>query len=91
MGQLELTVREYEGNKIGYGNLYYLIPGMRGKNKGIELHNYAMRIFANNEVNEYHLRVSSLNDAAIKFYRKMGMEEVGFKVGGKVIRMKGYL
>lgn len=91
IGQLELTVREYEGKDIGYVNLYYLIPEMRGKGRGKELHNYAMRFFENNKVSEYHLRVSPSNAAAIKFYRKIGMEEVGLEAEGKVIRMKGYL
>lgn len=28
---------------------------------------------------------------AVKFYRKIGMEEVGPEIDGKVIRLKGYL
>lgn len=91
IGQLELTVREYEGNNIGYVNLYYLIPEMRGKGRGKELHSYALQFFGDSKISEYHLRVSPSNAAAIKFYRKMGMEEVGQEVDGKVIRMKGYL
>ena len=91
IGQLELTIREFEGKEIGYVNLSYLIPEMRGKGKGKELHNYAKLFFDNNKVSEYHLRVAPSNTAAIKFYRKNGMEEVGPEVDGKVIRMKGYL
>jgi ribosomal protein S18 acetylase RimI-like enzyme len=91
IGQLELTIREYDGNDIGYVNLYYLIPEMRGEGKGKELHDYARRFFINNKVSEYHLRVSPSNATAIKFYRKIGMIEVGPEVDGKVIRMKGYL
>ncbi|WP_101842544.1 GNAT family N-acetyltransferase [Halobacillus sp. Marseille-P3879] len=91
IGQLELTIREYEGNKIGYVNLYYLTPEMRGQGKGKALHQYAKQFFKNNEVSEYHLRVSPSNNNAIKFYRSFGMDEVGTEVDGKVIRMKGYL
>jgi RimJ/RimL family protein N-acetyltransferase len=91
IGQLELTIREYEGNDIGYVNLYYLIPEMRGQGKGKELHHFAKQFFKNNNVSEYHLRVSPSNTTAIKFYREIGMEEVGPEVDGKVIRMKGYL
>ncbi|MFB5664240.1 GNAT family N-acetyltransferase [Alteribacillus sp. HJP-4] len=91
IGQLELTIREYEGNKIGYVNLYYLTPEMRGQGKGKALHHYAKQFFKNNEVSEYHLRVSPSNNNAIKFYRTIGMDEVGTEVDGKVIRMKGYL
>ena len=31
IGQMELQVREYEGNEIGYVNLFYLIPEYRSK------------------------------------------------------------
>ncbi|TXC92718.1 GNAT family N-acetyltransferase [Metabacillus litoralis] len=91
IGQLELTIREYRGNTIGYVNLYYLVPEMRGLGKGKELHNYAMQFFENNKVGEYHLRVSTSNKAAITFYHKIGMKEICPEVEGKVIRMKGYL
>lgn len=91
IGQLELSIREYEDRNIGYVHLYYLIPEIRGKGKGTELHNYGEKFFKNNKVSEYHLRVSPNNIAAIKFYKKIGMEEVGSEVEGKVIRMKGYL
>lgn len=91
IGQLELTIREFEGKEIGYVNLYYLIPEIRGKGKGKELHDYAMQFFENNKVSEYHLRVSPSNTGAINFYKKNGMKEIGPEVDGKVIRMKGYL
>ncbi|WP_338418771.1 GNAT family N-acetyltransferase [Paraliobacillus zengyii] len=91
IGQLELTIRAYEGIAIGYVNLYYLIPEMRGLGKGKELHDYAKKVFLNNKVSEYHLRVSPSNTTAIKFYHTIGMEEIGPEVDGKVIRLKGYL
>ncbi|WP_338053742.1 GNAT family N-acetyltransferase [Salsuginibacillus kocurii] len=91
IGQLELTIREYEGNDIGYVNLYYLIPKTRGLGKGKELHNYAKHFFKKSKVSEYHLRVSPSNVAAIRFYMAIGMEKIGPEVEGKVIRMKGYL
>lgn len=31
IGQIELTIRKYKGNTIGYINLYYLIPGKQEK------------------------------------------------------------
>ena len=43
IGQLELTVKEYEGKEIGYVNLYYLIPEKRGMGLGSLLHDYAIR------------------------------------------------
>ncbi|MDQ0160774.1 RimJ/RimL family protein N-acetyltransferase [Alkalibacillus salilacus] len=91
IGQLELTIREYEGYDIGYVHLYYLMPEMRGVGKGTALHNYAKDFFGKYDVSEYHLRVSPSNMAARQFYHKIGMEEVGSEFDGKVIRMKGYL
>ena len=89
IGQLELTIREFEGAKIGYVNLFYLTPEMRGIGKGKELVYYAKHFFMDYEVSEYHLRVSPSNSQARKFYRKIGMKEVGSEVNGKVIRMRG--
>jgi RimJ/RimL family protein N-acetyltransferase len=89
IGQLELSIRKYEGRNIGYVHLYYLIPEKRGKGIGQELHNYAINFFRNNKVTEYHLRVSPNNTQAMKFYKKNGMEELGSEFDGKVIRMKG--
>jgi ribosomal protein S18 acetylase RimI-like enzyme len=89
IGQLELTIKEYKGSKVGYVNLYYLIPEKRGMGLGKELHRYALHFFKKYGVKEYHLRVSPTNRNALSFYRKNGMQEVGFELEGKVIRMKG--
>lgn len=91
IGQLELTIKEYNGSKIGYVNLYYLIPEKRGMGLGKELHQFALNFFGNYGVKEYHLRVSPSNKNAINFYRKSGMQEIGLELEGKVIRMKGTL
>ncbi|WP_101844706.1 GNAT family N-acetyltransferase [Halobacillus sp. Marseille-P3879] len=91
IGQLELSIREYEGKMIGYVHLYYLIPEMRGKGKGKELNEYAIKFFKEHHVSDYHLRVSITNTSAINFYHKIGMREVGLEVEGKVMRMKGYI
>lgn len=91
IGQLELSIRQYKGKTIGYVHLYYLIPEKRGQGIGKELQNYARQFFERNKVSEYHLRVSPTNTSAIRFYRKIGMEEAGAEVGGKVIRMIGNL
>lgn len=91
IGQLELSIREFDGKRIGYVHLYYVMPEMRGKGKGAKLHDYATRFFMENDVEEFHLRVSPTNTPAIQFYKKLGMEKIGKEVEGKVIRMKGYL
>jgi len=64
---------------------------MRGLGKGKALNDYAKQFFINYGVSEYHLRVSPKNIQARKFYHKLGMEEVGSELDGKVIRMKGYI
>jgi len=89
VGQLELSIKKYEERDIGYINLYYLIPEKRGSGLGAQLHNYAMDYFKNNNVYEYHLRVSPTNEQAIAFYRKNGMKEFKSEMDGKVIRMVG--
>ena len=89
IGQLELTIKEYKGSKIGYVNLYYLIPEKRGMGLGKELHQYALNFFNKYGLKEYHLRVSHSNKNALFFYRKNGMQEIGLELEGKVIRMKG--
>ncbi|WP_440895574.1 GNAT family N-acetyltransferase [Amphibacillus sp. Q70] len=89
IGQLELTVREYQGKEIGYVNLYYLVPNKRGGGRGADLHQYAKQFFKKHQVNEFHLRVAPSNSSAIKFYQKIGMEKIGDELGGKVLRMRG--
>ncbi|QHS24207.1 GNAT family N-acetyltransferase [Virgibacillus sp. MSP4-1] len=91
IGQIELSIREYDGRTIGYVHLFYLVSEMRGKGKGEYLHNYARQFFHNHNLHEYHLRVSPSNTSAIRFYHKNGMVEAGSEIDGKVIRMKGYL
>lgn len=73
IGQMELQIKEFEGEEIGYVNLYYLIPGHRGKGLGKELIHYAEEFLRKSNVSEYHLRVSPTNQRAIRLYTKYGM------------------
>ncbi|RID82354.1 GNAT family N-acetyltransferase [Mesobacillus zeae] len=91
IGQLELTLREFEGKKVGYVNLYYLIPEKRGLGIGQMLHRYALEFFKQNHMKEYHLRVSPSNEKAMSFYMKNGMKKIRSELEGKVIRMSGYI
>jgi ribosomal protein S18 acetylase RimI-like enzyme len=91
IGQLECSIRPFDGREIGYVHLYYLIPECRGKGIGKALHDYAMHFFITNDVYEYHLRVSPTNGPALKFYTKMGLTPIGPELDGKVLRMKGIL
>jgi len=89
IGQLELTIKKYEGKEIGYVNLYYLIPEKRGRGFGTQLQQYAINFFKNNNVSEYHLRVSPANKQALAFYSKNGLYPIKSEMNGKVIRMAG--
>ncbi|MDQ0351431.1 RimJ/RimL family protein N-acetyltransferase [Alkalibacillus filiformis] len=89
IGQIELSIREYEGREIGYVHLYYLVPRKRGKGYGQVLQHYAEDFFQRHQVSEFHLRVSPTNKQARAFYKKLGMKESGLEIDGNVIRMIG--
>ncbi|CDO04815.1 ribosomal-protein-alanine acetyltransferase [Oceanobacillus picturae] len=91
IGQLELSIKEYNGESIGYIHLLYLVPEKRGQGKGLELYQYAKQFFLQYNVASYELRVSPSNTAAINFYRKSGMEAIKIEFDGKIIRMRGML
>lgn len=91
IGQLELSIREFEGQEIGYVHLYYLVPEKRGKGLGKALHAYTREFFQTKDMTEYHLRVAPSNERALRFYIKNGMEKVREEVDGKVVRMRGRL
>lgn len=89
IGQVELSIMEYEGRKIGYVHLFYLISEKRNIGLGSLLHDYAIEFFKENFVTEYHLRVAKTNQQAIAFYKKKGMKRVKTELDGKVFRMAG--
>lgn len=89
IGQLEMQVRKYNGYQIGYVNLFYLVPEKRGHGAGRYLYEYAIKFFKKERVKEYHLTVSPTNKQAMRFYKKIGMKEIGTEKDGRVIRMKG--
>lgn len=70
IGQLELQVPY--GLNIGYTNLFYVSPDVRGRGYGQKLHAYAEVYFRNWEAQQADLHVSPRNIRAIRFYRKMG-------------------
>jgi GNAT superfamily N-acetyltransferase len=72
VGQLETEIVAYQGRRIGYVDLFYLIPEYRGKGYGKVQVERAEGFFRSQGVKEYHLRVSETNAPAIKFYEKHG-------------------
>lgn len=74
VGQIELELLDYFNKRIGYVDLFYLLPKYRGKGIGSEQINYAETFFRKLGMDEYHLRVSPTNEPALKFYKKHGFE-----------------
>lgn len=70
VGQVELQVPY--GKPVGYVNLFYVAPGMRGLGYGRQLHAYAERYFRSWEADRSELHVSPRNIRAIRFYRQLG-------------------
>ncbi|WP_373561751.1 GNAT family N-acetyltransferase [Bacillus sp. AFS073361] len=56
---------------------------------GSHLNHYAITFYKDNNVSEYHLRVSPTNKHAIAFYTKNGMKQMKTEMDGKVVRMSG--
>ena len=71
-GSVEVLVKEYDGRQVGYTNLFYLLPEWRGQGRGMEVMHFAEDFFAEHGLGEYHLRVSSLNQHAVRFYERCG-------------------
>lgn len=74
VGQIELQIKQFENEDVGYVNLFYLIAEYRGQGYGAKLIEYAEDFFRKNYVNLYQLRVSPTNISAISFYKKHGFE-----------------
>jgi ribosomal protein S18 acetylase RimI-like enzyme len=75
VGQIEMRPRG--SPPIGYINLFYLIPTLRGTGLGESLHRYALSVFAGT----LQLSVSPSNGRAIAFYRKHGWKDLGPRPG----------
>lgn len=89
IGQVGFDIQGYNGDEIGYVNIFYLIPEYRGKGIGKEIIQYIEDFFIKSNVSEYHLRVSSKNEKAINLYTKIGMFKINEEDGG--LRMKKIL
>lgn len=73
VGQLELQVPY--GMSVGYVNLFYVAPGVRGRGYGRMLQARAEQYFRSWEAREIELHVSPRNVGAVRFY-----EAVGYRV-----------
>lgn len=75
IGQMEMRLR---GNPpIGYINLFYLIPEVRGSRIGQQMQDYAKQFLTNKGATKVQLSVSPTNVRAIKYYLKHGWADLG--------------
>jgi len=79
VGQIEMQILEEP--RIGYVNLFYLIPEMRGTGAGTLLHAYAIAFCQRHGVRVMRLSVSPTNLRAMAFYRKHGWRDLGPRPG----------
>jgi ribosomal protein S18 acetylase RimI-like enzyme len=75
IGQTEM--RASEDPRMGYVNLFYLVPEWRHRGLGRLLHDHAVAVFTARGKRGLRLSVSRVNAGAIKFYRRLGWKRVG--------------
>ena len=76
IGQIEM--RRWKRNpKIGYVNLFYLIPEFRGRGFGQQLDQHAANFFSQLGCQSARLSVSPTNLVAMRFYLKQGWVDLG--------------
>jgi ribosomal protein S18 acetylase RimI-like enzyme len=77
IGQTEM--RTSEDPKMGYVNLFYLVPEWRQRGLGRLLHDHAVEVFTARGKRGLRLSVSRSNARAIAFYRRLGWKRVGMR------------
>lgn len=75
VGQVELSIRH--DLAVGFVNLFYLIPAVRGSGIGRKLHEYSCDVFRQHGLLTARLSVAPSNRRALKFYSKNGWRNVG--------------
>jgi len=76
VGQAEMRLVEDDAS-LGYVNLFYVVPELRGRGLGRLLHRHAVRVFSRLGKRAIRLSVSARNAQALDFYRKLGWREAG--------------
>jgi ribosomal protein S18 acetylase RimI-like enzyme len=75
VGQTEMRISE--DPRMGYVNLFYLVPEFRQRGLGRVLHDHAVAVFAARGKRGLRLSVSRSNARAIAFYRRLGWRRIG--------------
>jgi ribosomal protein S18 acetylase RimI-like enzyme len=76
VGQAEMRLVEDDAT-LGYVNLFYVLPELRGRGLGRVLHRHAVRVFSKLGKRAIRLSVSERNAQALAFYRKLGWRDAG--------------
>jgi GNAT superfamily N-acetyltransferase len=76
VGLVMIAERERDGGRFINVDFFYVEPSKRGKGYGKELVKYADDYTRKRGYNSYFLRVSDINENAIKFYENNGFERV---------------
>jgi GNAT superfamily N-acetyltransferase len=76
IGQIELG-RSRRDPAIGYVNLYYLVPEVRGTGVGDRLEEHVRRFFEHLGIRKARLSVSPSNSRAFRYYLKQGWKDLG--------------
>ena len=86
VGQVELGILR-DDPAVGYVNLFYLIPELRGQGYGELLDQYAALHYKGLGISSARLSVSPTNAAAIWFYQKMGWVDLGLSERDPTVRL----
>lgn len=78
VGQTEMRLIEGEP-RVGYVNLFYVLPECRARGLGRLLHEHAAAVFRARGMERMRLSVSTQNATALAFYRKLGWVSVGMR------------
>jgi ribosomal protein S18 acetylase RimI-like enzyme len=79
VGQIEM--RPKGTPPIGYVNLFYLVPDVRGTSLGDALHDYVLGVLRREGIRTAQLSVSPTNARARSYYRKHGWRDLGPRPG----------
>lgn len=76
VGQAEMRLVD-EDATLGYVNLFYVVPELRGRGLGTILHRHAISVFSGLGKRAIRLSVAARNAQALTFYRRLGWRVVG--------------
>jgi GNAT superfamily N-acetyltransferase len=76
VGLVMIAERERDGERVINVNFFYIEPSHRGKGYGKKLVKYSDEYTCKRGYDKYFLRVSDINEIAVKFYEHNGFDRV---------------